>query len=459
MIGIRAALPHGRGMRLLLVLLVAIVTLAANRASAQGLALIRDTEIENTIRVYSAPLLRAAGLDPSAVQIHIVNDQRLNAFVAGGMRIFVHTGLLTTAQHPGQVIGVLAHEIGHISGGHLSRIKEGLKAATAQSVIAAILGGAAAAASGQPEGIAAAVGVGAAVGQRSILKYTRGMEQAADQAAINFLDTTGQSSRGLLEFMEILKAQEGIYGAGGDPYTRSHPLTVDRIRFVQNHVEKSRFSDVPIAPDLIAAHERMRGKLNGFLDLPANTLNRYRADDQGLEAQYARAIAHMKLSDTETSLSVLDPLIAKSPKDPFLHELRGDILRDAGRTREAGDSYRKAIEILPWAALIRLSLAQTQLAVNDPNDLNEIVANVREAIRYEPRIPRAWRQLATAYGRLNQQGLVSHALAEEAILKGDSRSAIRFAKRAMAALPEGSAEWIRAQDIELEAQRLKKLSR
>ena len=442
-----------------LVLIVVTLALAANRASAQGLALIRDTEIENTIRVYSAPLLRAAGLDPSAVKIHIVNDRRLNAFVAGGMRIFMHTGLLTTAQHPGQVIGVLAHEIGHISGGHLSRIKEGLKAATAQSVIAAILGTAAAAASGQPGGVAAAVGVGAAIGQRSILKYTRGMEQAADQAAINLLDATGQSSRGLLEFMEILKAQDGIYGAGGDPYTRSHPLTADRIRFVQNHVEESRYSDTPVAPNLIAAHERMRGKLNGFLDPPANTLDRYPADARGLEAQYARAIAYMKLSDTEMSLSVIDPLIAKSPQDPFLHELRGDILRDAGRTREAGDSYSKAIGILPWAALIRLSLAQTRLAANDPKDLNEIVANVREAIRYEPRVPRAWRQLATAYGRLDRQGLVSHALAEEAILKGDARSAIRFAKRAMATLPEGSAEWIRAQDIELEAQLLKKHSR
>lgn len=440
-----------------LILLVALATSwSSSRVSAQGLALIRDTEIENTIRVYTAPLFRAAGLDASAVRIHLVNDPRLNAFVAGGMRIFIHTGLLTTADHPGQVIGVLAHETGHITGGHLSRIKEGLKAATAQSIIATILGGAAAAAAGRPEGIGAAVLGGATVGQRSILAYTRGHEQAADQAAIRFLDGSGQSSRGLLEFMTILKREEGIYGASGDPYTRSHPLTEDRIRFIRNHIERSQYSDVPIAPELLEAHNRMRGKILGFLNPPIDTLRRYNASDTSMEANYARTVAYMKLTETQKALAILDPLIEKTPKDPFLHELRGDILRDAGRTQEAATEYRKAIEILPWAALIRLSLAQTQIANNDPKELDATVANIKEAIRYESEIPRAWRQLATAYGRQQKHGLVSHALAEEALLKGDIGTAAQRAKRAMRLLPNGSAEWIRAQDIELQVKRLKK---
>ncbi|MCG8547463.1 MAG: M48 family metalloprotease [Alphaproteobacteria bacterium] len=443
-------------LRLPALLLAVALLCVPTHSSARGLSLIRDTEIENTIRVYSAPLFRAAGIDASSVQIYLVNDHRLNAFVAGGMRIFIHTGLLSTAKSPGQVIGVLAHEIGHISGGHLSRLQEGLKAATAQSIIATILGGAAAAAAGRADGIGAAVIGGSSIGQRSLLSYTRGMEQAADQAAVRFLDGSGQSSRGLLEFMEILRSQEGIYGVGQDPYLRSHPLTADRIRFVQNHVDNSPLANVPDPAPLIAAHKRMRGKLNGYLDPPADTLRRYDANSNEVEARYARSIAYMKSNEPDKALAIADSLIKQSPKDPFFVELRGDILRDAARTREAMETYEKAIALVPWAALIRISLAQTQLELNDPAMLKDTVANVREAIRYEPQVPRAWRQLATAYGRMDKLGLASHALAEEAMLRGDLRGAMRHAKRAMQLLPNGSAEWIRSQDLQIEAERVKK---
>ena len=437
--------------RLCLVLMAAVLIAQPGRASAQGISLVRDTEIENTIRVYTAPVFHAAGLDVSSVQIYLVKDQALNAFVAGGMKIFIHTGLLQAADTPGQVIGVLAHETGHITGGHLSRIREGLKAATAQAIIASVLGGAAAAAAGQPQGIGAAILGGSEIGQRSLLSYTRGMEQAADQAGVRFLEGSQQSARGLLQFMEKLQAEEGSYGVGSDPYLRSHPLTSDRIRFVSNHVANSPYSDVPTRPDVLAAHARMHGKLNGFLDPPSRTLQRYSEDDPTMEAKYARSIALMRLSETEQALAIIDPLIAQSPKDPFLHELRGDILRDAGRSDEAMVSFQKAVDILPWAALIRVSLAQTQLEQNNKSLLGPAVVNIKEALRYEPQMTRAWRQLAIAYGRQEKHGLVSHALAEEAILKGDYKTANRLAVRAMKVLPQGSAEWLRAQDIEFQA--------
>lgn len=441
--------------RLLVLTTVAFLVLPG-RASAQGVSLIRDTEIENTIRVYTAPVFRAAGIDISSVQIYLVRDERLNAFVAGGMKIFIHTGLLQQAKDPSQVIGVLAHETGHITGGHLSRIREGMRAATTQAIIASVLGGAAAAAAGRPEGIGAAILGGSEVGQRSILSYTRGMEQSADQAGVKFLEASHQSARGLLEFMKTLQGEEVLYGSDRDPYLRSHPLTADRIRFVENHVAHSRYSDVPTSPDLIAAHARMQGKLNGFLNDPADTFRRYKADDPSMEAKYARAIAFMKESGTEQALAILDPLIAQQPKDPFLHELRGDILRNAGRQREAMDSYRAAVEILPWAALIRISLAQTQIELNEGPLLQEAVVNLKEALRYEPQVPHAWRQLAIAYGRMDKHGLVSHALAEEAMLNGDWRTAGRLSARAMKVLPEGSPEWLRSQDIEIQAKRIKK---
>ena len=430
------------------------------RASADvgggGLSIIRDTEIENTIRVYMAPVFRAAGIDTSSVQIYLVNDPHLNAFVAGGMKIFIHTGLLQEAANPSQVIGVLAHETGHIVGGHLARVREGMRAATAQAIIASVLGGAAAVAAGHAEGVGAALLGGSEVGQRSILSYTRGMEQSADQAAVKFLEESHLSARGLLEFMKKLESEEAVYGSERDPYLMSHPLTIDRVRFVENAVAHSRYSDVPTPPNLIAAHARMHGKLNGFLNQPADTLRRYSADDPSMEAKYARAIAFMRLSETDKALAIMDPLIKQSPKDPFLHELRGDILKDAGRNRDAMESYKAAVAILPWAALIRISLAQTEIEQNENPLLPDAIVNLKEAIRYESQVPFAWRQLAIAYGRLDKHGLASHALAEEAILTGDYRNAGRLALRAMKVLPEGTPEWLRSQDIEMEAKRLKK---
>ncbi len=429
-------------------LIVGMLLFIPSSVRAQGPSLIRDTEIENTIRVYIAPLLQAAGLDANSVRIHLVNDHRLNAFVAGGMQIFIHTGLLTSAESPDEVIGVLAHEIGHIEGGHLSRLKDGLRSATTQAILVSILGGAAAVAAGRPDGIGAALSGGTQVAQRSLLSYSRGMEQAADQAALRYLDSTGQSSRGLLSFMELLRRQEGV-GGDENPYTRSHPLTKNRIALVRHHVAVSPFTKVPVDADLVAAHRRMRGKINGYLN-PADTLRQYDPKRRDVEARYARSIAYMRRSDAKKSLAIADSLIRESPKDPFFLELRGDILRNAGKTKAAKAAYEETLKILPWAALIRINLAQTQLELNDGTDQTEVVANLKQALRYEPRVPRAWRQLATAYGRMNKRGLTAHALAEEAILRGDSASAARFAKRAMRTLPTGSSEWLRSQDIEVQ---------
>jgi predicted Zn-dependent protease len=359
------------------------------------------------------------------------------------------------SEHPGQVIGVLAHEIGHIAGGHLVRIHEGLRDATAKAVLAAILGTAATIAAGRPDGAAATIAGASTIGQRSILSYTRSMEQSADQAAIRYLEQSGQSSRGLLEFLRILVRDEGAGAAGIDPYTRSHPLTADRVRILEHHVQTSRYSDASVAADLTQAQKRMRGKLNGFLGPPEPTLKRY-ADDTSIEGKYARAIALMRLNETAKALAIVDDLLVKSPKDPFFHELRGDILRDAGRAEEAIRAYRVAVKILPWAALIRITLAQTQLAQEDPASLGDIITNIKLALRYEPRIPRAWRQLATAYGRKQDRGKAAHALAEEAILRGDLKGARRHSSKALKLLPKGSPEWLRAQDLALEVKRSRK---
>lgn len=434
---------------------LALITLSS-QTSARGISLIRDTEIENTIRVYSAPIFDAAGLQANDIQIHIVNDPTLNAFVAGGQRLFINTGLLMRAEHAGQVIGVIAHETGHISGGHLVRLQESLRNTTATSILTLVLGGIAAVASGQPEAAGAVIAGGASVQQRSILSYTRSMEQAADQAAASFLEEAGYSGEGLLEFLGTLSGQELLTTESQDPYIRSHPLTRNRIEFMRNHVAASSFSNKPIPDNIREAHDRMRAKLKGFINPPSRTLREYKAGDLSFSARYARAVAFKKLHKIDKALGLLDELLKESPNDPFLFELQGDILQDAGRVEESVPPYRKAVEILPWAALIRINMAQSLLELNDDAASNEALENLQQAMRYEPEIPLLWRLLATAYARADDQAHVMLALAEEAILTGKQSEARQRATRAMDLLPEGSASWIRAQDIQNAAKKKKK---
>jgi predicted Zn-dependent protease len=431
----------------LAVIFVALIT-PSGQTTASGISLIRDTEIENTIRVFATPIFEAAGLAAGDIRIHLVNDPTLNAFVAGGQRLFINTGLLMQAEHAGQVIGVIAHETGHIAGGHLVRLKESLSKSTAQSILTLVLGGIAAVASGQPGAAQAVIAGGATIQQRSLLSYTRTMERSADQAGASFMDETGISTKGLLEFLGTLADQELLSSESQDPYIRSHPLTRDRIEFLRNHVANSPHADKPIAEDLRRAHDRLRAKLKGFINPPSRTLREFKSDDPGFAARYARAIAFMRLHRIDEALSLMRGLLAEQPNDPFLHELKGDILQDAGRVAESIPPYRKAIEILPWAALIRINLAQSLLELNDPAADRSALENLLDAARYEPEAPIVWRLLATAYSREEDQANVMLALAEEALRSGKRAAARQRATRALELLPNGSSGWIRAQDIQ-----------
>ncbi len=421
--------------------------IASAAFAAERISLIRDTEIENTIRAYTAPLFEAAGLDASFVRIHLIKDRRLNAFVAGGQQMFIHTGLLRRAAHAGQVIGVLGHEIGHIAGGHLARIDERLKNASTQSIIALVLAVPAAVVAGDAQVGAAILSGGASATQRSVLQYTRSMESAADQAALSFLERQRMSAQGLLEFLELLVDQEAIYSSGNDPYLNTHPITRSRVDFVRNHLRNSKFTHESLPRQFDVMHRRMRGKLNGFIDPPEKTLKSYDPEDRGAEALYARAVAHMRQNNVDQAIENANLLLEQSPNDPFYLELKGDILRNAGRIRESIAPYQAAISIVPWAALIRVNLAQAQLALNDDGLTRDALNNVNEALRYEPKLVQAWHLAATSYGRLKDFGNLALALAEQSILQGRKSDAKRHVKQAMGIIPVGSPGWVRAQDI------------
>lgn len=419
-------------------------------ASAQNL--IRDTEIENAIRVYMTPLMDAAGLDPYAIKIHIVNNNALNAFVSNGQQVFIHTGLLMRAESPLEVMGVLAHELGHVAGGHLARFGEGLENAQTASVAALLLGIPAAILSGRAEAAAAAASLGTQIGTRSLLTYTREMEQAADQAGVGYLDQAGYSSEGLRDFMAILKQEQALTSDNRNPYIQTHPLTDNRIRFIESHIATSPQTGKPAPDDLVYIHNRTRAKLIGYL-LPEQVDKIYPPHDISQPARYARIIAAMRTQDFETALSGIDAEISATPDDVFLYELKGDILRNAGRVREAIDPYRKAVEMLPWAALIRSALAQMLLQTNDIRLEDEAMENAIQALRYDSDLISAYRAKGTVHERRGERGQAVLAQAEAAIRGGDRKRAKEVSDRAMALLPEGSAGWLRAQDINIQASR------
>ena len=434
--------------------LAVLALLLAPTAAQERVRLLRDAEIEHIIRIYATPLFNAAGLDPTAISVYLIDDHRLNAFVAGGMNIFLNSGLLMRSRDPLEVMGVIAHETGHIAGGHLARTQDALRTASIESIIAAVLGAAAAVVGGGDVGAAVITG-GSSIAQRSFLQYSRGQESAADQAGVSYLERSGYSSRGLLDFMDVLAGEEALLPGNQDPYLRSHPLTRERIDSLQNFVDhKSRFSDKPAPPELVALHGRMVGKLVGYLEPLGSVLRRYPETDQSLEARYARAIAYYRASDTKKGLDLLDRLLAEHPEDAYFHELRGQILFENGRIAESVESYQKAVDLDPTEPLLRLGLAQSQLETEQPELAKPALAHLEEVVRREPRNGFAWRLLAIAYGRTDQLGMAALALGESALARNNASEAKAQADRASRLLPENSPAWLRALDIKRAAKRL-----
>ncbi|MES1152634.1 MAG: M48 family metalloprotease [Dongia sp.] len=418
---------------------------AATPAAAQGI--IRDAEIEATIRAYADPLFSAAGLDAAAIKVHLLQDDRINAFVAPGENMFINTGLLMRADRPNQVIGVIAHETGHIAGGHLVRIQDELHNATVEAIAAMLLGVGAGIASGNGDIGVGAVALGQSIAQRNLLKYSRTQEASADQAGMGFLDDTHQSARGLLEFFEKLEGEEYLLGDNQDPYVQTHPLTRDRIDSVAQHVEHSPYSDAKDTPELIEKHQRMLAKLRGFLWPLDRVLLTYPLSDTSVPARYARSIAYFRVSRLKEALAQIDSLIQEQPNDAFFLEQKGQFLFQNGRLADALPLYQQAADLKPREALIRQELGWVQLETEQPEYVKPAVGNLEFASRMEANDPTTWQLLAVAYGRDGQLGMSALAQAEQAMASGRKKEARLQARRALKGLPTGSMGWLRANDI------------
>jgi len=413
---------------------------------ALAISLIRDAETENFMRSISDPIFVAAGLNPRAVSIYIVNASSINAFVTGGQNVFMHTGTIMQARTPNEIIGVMAHETGHITGGHLSRSQEAVSAATAPAIIGLLLGvGAILAGSG--EAGAALITGGQSVAQRTFLSYSRTQEAAADQAALDFLERTGQSGKGLVSFFDKLADQEALSSRSQDPYVRTHPLSRERIAALENRVTQSSYRDREDPEEWQHMLRLVQGKLHGFIDRPQVTFRRYPESDQSDAARYARAIALYKIPNTDRAIAEIDALIRDYPDNAYFQEFKGQALFEAGRPVEAAAAYSAANQLRPNEPLIMVGLGQSLLATDQPQNIAEARFVLERATQLERDYPTAFRFLAQAYAREGNTPMAALATAEQKVASGHLPDAKQWASRAKRELPEGTPAWQRADDI------------
>jgi predicted Zn-dependent protease len=417
-------------------------------AQEPGVSIIRDTEVEEILHADADPIFVAAGLDPKNVQIHIVADTDMNAFSTAGQQVFLNTGLIMQTTTPNELTGVIAHETGHIAGGHIARSGEMTRQAMAPMLLGVGLGILAAIA-GAPDAALGLVFSSTYFADISVLTYSREQESRADQAAVTYLEKAGVSGQGLVDFFNNFRYEEVFSEDKRFPYFRDHPLSDERIETLAARVALQPHVKVTDSPGALARHALMKAKLEGFLYKPAQTLIDYPETDSSFPARYARAIAYYKETETETALKAIDALITERPTDPYLWELRGQVLFEAGRPKDAEPAHRKSVELKPDAPLLLVNLGQTLLAENDPARRDEAIADVRHSLQLEPDDALAWRLLSEAYDSKGEDGMARLAAAEQNFYLGQSRDARIFAMRARDLLKKDSPEWRRATDIAL----------
>ncbi|WP_232493612.1 M48 family metalloprotease [Novosphingobium kaempferiae] len=434
----------------LLLAIPALIGLSAAPAYAQSI--LRDAETEALLRDMAAPLVKASGLRPGDVDIVLVNDSSVNAFVAGGQAVYINSGLINEADTAAEVQGVIAHELGHVTGGH-AVLNLGGQGATNISLLSLLLGAAAAAAGGGE----AAMGVimaGQQAAMGKYLAYNRSQEASADAAGAQYLSSAGISGRGSLDFFKKLQSLEFRYGyrpKDGDEFYSSHPLTGDRITTLQDTYEKDPAWTKPDDATIQKRFMRARAKLYGFLAEPNQVMRKYPLTDNSIPARYARAYAFHRESKFAEARTETEALIAADPNDPYFLELDGQILLEAGKPAEALGPLRKATELSGNSPLIAVLFGHALIATEDPANFKEAQSVLKNAVARDRENPFAWYQLGVIYAANGDMPRAYLASAEQQAMSGRMEEALRSAQAAVAGLPQGTPDWLRAQDIEMQA--------
>jgi predicted Zn-dependent protease len=444
-------------MRAIAALTAAAVGLASFPARPQtgasaGIPMIRDAEIEQLLRDYTAPIFRVAGLADQNIHVVIIDDKSFNAFVMDAHRIFINVGALMQATAPNQVIGVLAHETGHIVGGHLSKIRQELANVQTAALVGLLLGVGAIVAGARSGGSdtgnvgLAAITAPQALGLNHLLAYQRAQEESADRAGVRFLTMTGQSAKGMYDTFKRF-ADESLFAAqGANPYFQNHPMPQERMAALTELV-KTPYWGKKDSPELQFRHDMMRAKLFGFTERPATVLAHYPSTDTSLPARYARAIAAYRFGDPRNAIAQIDGLLQAMPNYPYFYELKGQALLEGGHPADAIAPLRHAVQLAPNSPLIQILLAQAIVATNDAKSADEAISLLHSAIMKEPEVADAYTTLAMAYARKNSLADADLASAQAAFARGDNKTARELAERAKQRFPIGSPGWVRADDI------------
>lgn len=430
----------------LLLSIACALCVTVQQAAAQALQLVRDTEIERLLKSYESPILVAAGLDPAAVKMYLVQDPTINAFAAEGQNIFVNTGLLQQLHTPNEVIGVLAHETGHIAGGHLIRDSNEVSKAMIPMLVG-VAAGVAAMIAGAGEGGMALVGLGMTASQAQFMQFSRVQEATADQMGQKFLRETHQSGEGMLDVFERMADEEAMSAYKIDPMAMDHPASRDRIELLQRLVDASPYKDVKDSPEAVHAFHMVQAKLAGYLDPVDMVLTHYPPSDMSEEAHYARAVAYFRQPDLQKALAECNELIKLEPKNPYFWELLGQIYVDMSKPESGVPPYQKSVDLLPDAPLLRIDLAAAQLATEKTALARPALDNLKIALRDENDNTFAWFEAAQAYSDLGNEPMANLSTAERYYNAGAMPAAAHFAMAAQMKLPRGSPDWQRASDI------------
>ncbi|EQB16155.1 M48 family metalloprotease [Novosphingobium lindaniclasticum] len=438
--------------RIAAVLLSFLALLGWSVVPASAQSILRDAETEALLKDMAKPLITAAGLNPNHVDIVLINDSSVNAFVAGGQAVYVNSGLINQADTAAEVQGVIAHELGHVTGGH-AVLNQGARPASNISILSLLLG-AAAAAAGAGEAAMGVIMAGQQAAMGKYLAYNRSQEASADAAGAQYLSAAGISGRGSLEFFKKLQNLEFRYGyrpQSGDEFYSTHPLTGDRIQTLQDVYEKDPAWTRPDDPKIQQRFVRIKAKLFGYLAEPRDVFRIYPETDNSVPAHYARAYAYHRQSQLDRARAETDALLAVNAADPYFLELRGQILLESGQAAEALVPLRKATELTGYQPLIATLFGHALIATEDQAHLAEAQTVLKNAVARDRENPFAWYQLGAIYAANGDMPRARLASAEQQSLTGQMDAALRSAQAAEAGLPSGSPDWLRAQDIEMQA--------
>ncbi len=434
---------------LTLLLTVIVIATGLQSASANRLPLVRDAEIEGLVKDYTSPIFRAAGLGKGAVDVYLIHNPSFNAFVTD-RRMFLHTGALMQAQSPNEIIGVIAHETGHVTGGHLVRLRDRIERASALAAVGVLLGAGAMATGGELGNAAgqAIIRGGQSTLMRSMLSYQREDEVSADRTAVTLLDKTGQSGAGMLRTFKQMSSNDLFASSRPDPYVRSHPLPRERLALLETIISQSPNYSKKDPPALQLRHDMMRAKIAAYSGGQGAVQQLFRDNPSSAAARYGTGISQFLSGRTDSALKIINDLIREQPGNAYLYEMKAEILLRAQKPAESVAPMKKALQLDPYdSGLLRIQYGQILLETGSEANIREAIKQIKTGLARDPQTLSGYNFLARAHSLLGEDSLALAATAEGRFLVGNYKEAKQFARRAQANLTTNSPQWVRMQDI------------